>query len=44
MTRYEYDDAASAALHMDVVHEVDDSPAPVCRCRVNPDPLVPIES
>lgn len=31
MTRYEYDDAASAALHMDVMHEVDDSPAPVSR-------------
>lgn len=29
MTRYEYDEEASAALHMDVVHEVDDSPAPV---------------
>ena len=31
MTRYEYDEEASAALHMDVVHEVDDSPAPVSR-------------
>lgn len=27
VTRYEYDEEASAALHMDVVHEVDDAPA-----------------
>lgn len=26
MTRYEYDEEASARLHMDVVHEIDDSP------------------
>lgn len=26
MTRYEYDEEASQRLHMDVVHEVDDSP------------------
>ena len=31
MTRYEYDEEASAAWHMDVVHEVDDRPAPVSR-------------
>ena len=31
MTRYEYDEEASAAWHMDVVHEVDGSPAPVSR-------------
>lgn len=26
MSRYEYDEEASAAWHMDVLHEVDDSP------------------
>lgn len=26
MTRYEYDEAASERLHMDVVHEIDDRP------------------
>lgn len=32
MTRYEYDEEASAALHMDVVHEAQDPrPAPVAR-------------
>ena len=31
MTRYEYNEEASAAWHMDVVHEVDDRPAPVTR-------------
>jgi len=31
MTRYEYDEEASAAWRMDVVHEVDDSTAPVSR-------------
>ena len=31
MSRYEYDEEASAAWHMDVAHEVDDSPAPVSR-------------
>lgn len=32
MTRYEYDEDASAALHYDVVHEVEDSgPVPVAR-------------
>ncbi|GGB31703.1 hypothetical protein GCM10011492_22940 [Flexivirga endophytica] len=31
MTRYEYDEEASRRLHMDVVHEVDDRPAPVVR-------------
>jgi len=31
MTRYEYDEEASAAWRMDVMHEVDDSPAPVSR-------------
>ncbi len=31
MVRYEYDEEASAAEHMDVVYEVDDSPAPVSR-------------
>ena len=31
MTRYEYDEKASEAWHMDVVHEVDDSPTPVSR-------------
>lgn len=31
MVRYEYDEEASAAELMDVVHEVDDSPAPVSR-------------
>src|SRR3546814_2187645 len=31
MTRYEYDEEASAAWRMDVVHEVDDSPTPVSR-------------
>lgn len=31
MSRYEYDEEASAAWHMDVLHEVDDSPAPVSR-------------
>lgn len=31
MTRYEYDEEASAAHRMDVVHEVDDTPAPVSR-------------
>jgi hypothetical protein len=31
MTRYEYDEEASEAWHVDVVHEVDDSPAPVSR-------------
>jgi hypothetical protein len=29
MTRCEYDEEASERLHMDVVHEVDDRPAPV---------------
>lgn len=50
MTRYEYDeyDEASEAWRMDVVHEVDDSPAPVSRWvdamrRLNAidDPLAP---
>lgn len=31
MVRYEYDEEASAAEHMDVVYEVDDSQAPVSR-------------
>lgn len=31
MTRYEYDEEASAAWRMDVVHEVDDSTTPVSR-------------
>ena len=31
MSRHEYDEEASAACHMDVLHEVDDSPAPVSR-------------
>ena len=31
MVRYEYDEEDSAAEHMDVVYEVDDSPAPVSR-------------
>ena len=31
MARYEYDEEASQRLHMDVVHEVDDRPAPVAR-------------
>ena len=31
MVRYEYDEEASAAEHMDVVYEVDDTPAPVAR-------------
>jgi hypothetical protein len=31
MTRFEYDEVASAALHFDVVHEFDDAPAPVSR-------------
>lgn len=31
MTRYEYDEEASAAELHDVVHEIDDSPAPVSR-------------
>lgn len=31
MTRYEYDEEASQRLHMDVVYEVDDRPAPVAR-------------
>src|SRR5687768_6127732 len=32
VSRYEYDEEASAALHMDVVHEVpDDRPVPVTR-------------
>lgn len=31
MTRYEYDEEASAAWLHDVVHEVDDSPTPVSR-------------
>ncbi len=31
MTRYEYDEEASRRLHMDVVHEIDDRPAPVVR-------------
>lgn len=31
MTRYEYDEEASAAWRMDVVHEVDESTAPVSR-------------
>lgn len=31
MTRYEYDEEASAAWRMDVVHEVDDSATPVSR-------------
>lgn len=32
MARYEYDEEASAAWHMDVVHEVpDDKPVPVAR-------------
>lgn len=31
MTRYEYDEEASTAWHMDVVHEVDDSDAPITR-------------
>lgn len=31
MTRHEYDEEASTALHRDVVHEVDDSPTPVSR-------------
>lgn len=31
MTRYEYNEEASAAWRMDVVHEVDDSTAPVSR-------------
>lgn len=31
MTRYEHDEAASERLHMDVVHEVDDSPTSVAR-------------
>ena len=31
MTRFEYDEEASEAWHMDVVHEVDDSPTPVSR-------------
>ena len=46
MSRYEYDEEASAAWHVDVLHEVDDSPAPVSRWvdamrRLNPinDPL-----
>lgn len=28
MTRYEYDEAASAELHMDVVHDVQEATAP----------------
>jgi hypothetical protein len=31
MTRHEYDEEASERLHMDVVHEIDDIPAPVAR-------------
>ena len=31
MTRYEYDKEASELHHMDVVYEVDDTPAPVVR-------------
>jgi hypothetical protein len=31
MTRHEYDEEASERLHMDVVHEIDDRPAPVAR-------------
>jgi hypothetical protein len=31
MTRHEYDEVASERLHMDVVHEIDDRPAPVSR-------------
>jgi hypothetical protein len=31
VTGYVYDEEASAAEHMDVEHEVDDSPAPVSR-------------
>ena len=31
MKRYEYDEAASEQLHVDVVHEVDDAPTPVVR-------------
>ena len=31
MTRYEYDEEASERLHFDVVHEIDDRPAPVAR-------------
>ena len=31
MTRFEYDEEASAALHMDVLHEVDDRPTPTAR-------------
>ena len=31
MTRYEYDEEASELHHMDVVYEVDDTPAPVAR-------------
>jgi hypothetical protein len=31
MTRYEYDEEASAQLHVDVVYEVDDRPTPVAR-------------
>ena len=31
MTRYEYDEEASTAELHDVVHEIDDSPAPVSR-------------
>lgn len=33
MARFEYDEEASAAEHMDVVHEVtEDKPVPVTRC------------
>jgi len=31
MTRYEYDEEASELHHMDVVYEVDDTPAPAAR-------------
>jgi hypothetical protein len=31
MTRFEYDEEASERLHMDVVHEVDDSPPSIAR-------------
>jgi hypothetical protein len=31
VTRYEYDEEASHRLHMDVVHEVDERPAPAAR-------------
>ena len=31
VARYEYDEEASERLHMDVVYEVDDRPAPVAR-------------